>query len=153
MTMAKANWIKTLQQSLHLKGNQAIQHQKTMTSSVTTAWGVYWDCDSIARDLLQNYFDGNRGNLTEVKIKVKGSDVTISAPSAFNLDRLFYLGSEKGEDDVGEYGEGFKAAVVNLLRDHGVEIVAVSGNRCVHIHLSDGTIEETALKPIVYDFY
>ena len=36
------------------------------------------------------------------------------------LDRLFFLGSEKGADDLGQYGEGFKAAAICLLRDHGV---------------------------------
>ena len=150
--MAKPNWMRSLNRLLQLKGME-LHHEMTRTSAVTTAWGVYWDEDNIARDLIQNFFDANRGNLSEVKVEVKGSDVTISAPSTYNLQRLFYLGSEKGEHDVGEYGEGFKAAAVNLLRDHGVELIAVSCNRCVHIHLSDEIVEDTQLQPVVYDFY
>jgi hypothetical protein len=130
-----------------------MEHEKTLTSAVTTAWGVHWNEDNIARDLMQNFYDANRDNLSEVKVKVQGSDVAISGPSAFNLDRLFYLGSEKGADEAGEYGEGFKAAVLNLLRDHQVEVVAVSAYRCVRIHLSEETVEDTQLQPMVYDFY
>ena len=150
--MAKPNWMRQLNRLLQLKG-RGLRHEMRLISAVTTAWGVKWDENYIARDLIQNFFDAARGNLSEVEVTVKGSDVTISAASAFNLQRLFYLGSEKGEDDVGQYGEGFKAAAVNLLRDHGVELIAVSGNRCVHIHLSEEMVEDTQLQPVVYDFY
>ena len=154
--MAKPNWTRNLDQLLHLKGME-LHDKMTRTSAVTTAWGVFWVENLIARDLMQNFFDANRGNLSEVKVEVlageKGSDVTISAPSAYNLQRLFYLGSEKREHDVGEYGEGFKAAAVNLLRDWGVELIAVSGNLCVHLHLSEDVVEDTQLHPIVYEFY
>ena len=155
--MVNPTWEINVRKTLNMKRTQRMEHEKTLTSAVTTAWGVYWNEDSIARDLIQNFFDANRSNLSEVKVEVlageKGSDVTISAPSAYNLQRLFYLGSEKGEDDVGEYGEGFKAAAVNLLRDWGVELIAVSGNLCVHIHLSEDIVEDTQLQPVVYDFY
>ena len=82
---------------------------RTLVSSVTTAWGVDWDERLIARDLMQNFFDANRAALREVRVTVDGANVRVSAPAAFNLEQLFYLGSEKGEDDIGQYGEGFKA--------------------------------------------
>ena len=41
---------------------------------------------------------------------LKKDDVTVHGEALFNLRRLFYVGSEKGEGDIGQYGEGFKAA-------------------------------------------
>ena len=150
--MAREDWMKKLEVSLRFK-RKGLKYLETLTSAVTTAWGVDWDEDYIARDIMQNFFDANRGSLREVKVKVDGSDVTISAPSPFNLERLYYLGSEKGEDDVGQYGEGAKAAIINLLRDHNVEPIAVSGDRCVHAHLSDELVGDTGLRPVKYDYY
>lgn len=58
---------------------------------------------------------------------VEDTKVTISGPAAFDLLRLFYLCSEKGDEDIGQYGECFKAAAVCLLRDHGIEPIAIIG--------------------------
>ena len=52
---------------------------KTLTSSVTTAWGVDWDEVYIARDLMQNFFDANRGRVSEIRVDANGWDVVISA--------------------------------------------------------------------------
>jgi hypothetical protein len=95
---------------------------KTLTSAVTTAWGADWDEIYIARDVMQNFFDSDRNCLNEVRVVAEGKDVRITAAAAFNLDRLFYLGSEKSDDDMGQYGEGFKVAATCLLRDHSVDI-------------------------------
>ena len=50
---------------------------KTLTSSVTTAWGVDWDEVYIARDLMQNFFDANRGRVSEIRVDANGWDVVI----------------------------------------------------------------------------
>src|SRR5271166_4171013 len=112
-----------------------LRFTRTLTSAVTTAWGVDWDEVYIARDLMQNFFDANRGRLSEVRVVANGKDVRITAPSAFNLERLFYLGSEKGEDDIGHYGEGFKVAATCLLRDHCVSVLAASGKDVLRLRI------------------
>ena len=132
---------------------QGLRHEQTLTSAVTTGWGVNWDEEYIARDIMQNFFDANRGQLDEVKVGVDGSDVTISAPALYDLEHLFYFHSTKGEDDIGQYGEGFKAAATCLLRDHHIEPIAVSKDRALHIRISDDTVGNIRLKPIVYDFF
>lgn len=134
-------------------GIQGAQYLKTLTSSVTTAWGVKWDETYIARDLLQNFFDANRECLKDVIVKSHGTTVEISAPRQFSQERLFYLGSEKTSDDVGQYGEGFKAAAVCLLRDFHVTPIARSGYEIVCLRISEDAVEGTAMKPIVYDFF
>ena len=78
-----------------------LTHLDSRTSSVTTSWGVNWDENYIARDLMQNFFDANRECLGDVRLQVHGNTVEITAPAEFELARLFYLGSEKGGDDVG----------------------------------------------------
>jgi len=147
------NWEKSLEILKQLNIGSDVKHVQTMTSSVTTAWGVNWDEVLIARDLMQNFFDANRSRLQDVTVSAEGTQVTISAPAGFNLARLFYLGSEKGGEDVGQYGEGFKAAVMCLMRDHRVEPVAMSGKDIICFRISEDTVAGTGLRPIIYDFF
>jgi hypothetical protein len=126
---------------------------RTAESSVTTAWGVRWNEMQIARDVLQNFYDANNDELEKVTVTTLHSDVRITAPAEFKLERLFYLGSEKTSDDIGQYGEGFKAAAVCLVRDHGVTPIAISGANMVVVRLSPTPVDETRLQPLLYDFY
>lgn len=124
----------------------------THTSSVTTAWGVNWSEDYIARDILQNFHDANKENINSIEVTVKKDLVCVKGKSLFNLQRLFYVGSEKGEDDIGQYGEGFKAAIVSLIK-RGVSLpISVSGDEAVVIRVGE-EINNTALCPLVYDFF
>ena len=134
-------------------GDTALRHVRTETSAVTTAWGVNWSEALIARDLMQNFYDANRAGGANIQVAVEGRDVTISAPAAHNLERLFYLGSEKGPDEVGHYGEGFKVAVTCLLRDHRVTPVALSGSQALCLRISDDPVAGTKLYPLIYDFF
>src|SRR5262245_12926889 len=95
----------------------SLTFRETKESAVTTNWRVKWDAAMVARDLMQNFVDANRAAFDAITIRqVKGS-VAISAPAEFDLHRLYYLGSEKEADDIGQFGEGFKAAAVCVLRD------------------------------------
>lgn len=136
----------------HLPGTKCTL-VRTVESAVTTAWGVRWNEMQIARDVLQNFYDANKDQLDKVKVTKHNSDVWIDAPAQFKLERLFYLGSEKASEDIGEYGEGFKAATVCLLRDHGVTPVGISGTSMVHVRLSPKAVDETRLQPLLYDYY
>jgi hypothetical protein len=102
---------------------------------------------------MQNFFDANRDRLAEVLVSSDGKDVRITAPAAFNLERLFYLGSEKGEDDIGHYGEGFKVAATCLLRDHAVNVLVASGKDVLRLRIAGTTVRDTDLFPVEYDFY
>jgi len=136
----------------HLPGTKC-SFIRTGESAVTTSWGVRWNEAQIARDLLQNFYDANRDELQAVSATLNGGDVRIAGPAGFDLERLFYLGSEKTRDDIGQYGEGFKAAAMCLLRDHGVSPVGVSGKMLVHVRLADSFAANTKLRPLIYDFY
>lgn len=124
-----------------------------LSSAVTTAWGVQWTESMIARDLLQNFVDANRQTLNKVLVRSSRAGVTVTAPTEFELARLFFLGSEKDEGDVGQYGEGFKAAAICLLRDHDVQPVVLSGTRAVRLRVADEQVAGTALRPVIYEFF
>ena len=126
---------------------------ETLTSAITTSWGVDWDETLIARDILQNFYDANRNDLDSVAVQTRSDRVLIAAPAEFNLKRLFYLGSEKGESDVGQYGEGFKVAATCMLRDQAVTPIFLSGSEVLVLRVADRKVEGTELTPIEYDFY
>lgn len=141
-----------LLETLGLPKNATFDH--STTSAVTTSWGVHWDEDSIARDLLQNFFDANRDQLDRITIEVTPDTVRITGPSGHDLEQLFFLGSEKDPAaNVGQYGEGFKAAAMCLVRDHGVRPVARSGGKIACIRLASAPVAGTALYPLVYDWF
>lgn len=146
------DWQTSLE-ALHELGITDVEYKETLTSSVTTSWGVEWDEQYIARDILQNFFDANRSNVHNIDIKTNGSVIEICAPAAFNLKELFYLGSKKGDDDVGQYGEGFKAAAMCLLRDHRVVPLMICENSVVCMRVAHMPVENTDLYPIIYDFF
>ena len=131
----------------------SLTYRHSRTSSVTTSWGVNWDEEFIARDLLQNFFDANRERLAEVKVTIEASTVTVFGPAPMELERLFYLGSEKGDDDIGKYGEGFKVAAVCLLRDHDLHPIVASRGDVLCIRMDPEQVAGTALRPLVYDFF
>lgn len=125
-----------------------------LESNVTTAWGVDWDELYIARDLLQNFYDANKDNVDQIIIeRLADNTIIITGANRFNLKKLFYLGSEKTSEDVGKYGEGFKAAAVCLLRDYNISPIAVSGSDIYVIHLSESAVPGTKMYPLVYDYY
>lgn len=79
--------------------------------------------------------------------------IVITAPQSCRLERLFYLGSEKGADKVGQYGEGFKAAALCLLRDMRVNLFIGSEDRALELKISNIPVSNTGLFPLEYQFY
>jgi hypothetical protein len=145
-------WKDSLRQ-LERFGFSGLQHEKTVVSSVTTSWGVDWDEELVARDLMQNFFDANREQVSEIKVTTVEGTVTVSAPAYYDLERLYFLGSEKGPEDVGQYGEGFKAAATCVLRSGMTFLAAASGRKVLRIRVDNQPAGGTQLYPLVYDFF
>ncbi len=125
-----------------------------VNSPITTGWRVKWDEQAVARDLFQNFFDANERHLSKVIVTSFDHTVVVTAPTEFDLNHLFYLGSEKNvETNVGKYGEGAKAAILCLLRDFGATFECASGSRHLQVTIGDETIGEMAsLRPLRYRF-
>jgi hypothetical protein len=66
-----------------------VRYLHAETSSVTTAWGANWSETVIACDIRQNPYDADRSRIDDIYIESDGPDVTVSAPSGYNLQRLF----------------------------------------------------------------
>lgn len=83
---------------------------------------LQWSNFKIARDLLQNYYDGHGHTLEGVNIEVnKTADgkykIKISGESSWDYSHLDQMGSSTKHDplDAGGYGEGTRAVAVSLL--------------------------------------
>ena len=64
---------------LGISGVTEAKYLKTVESSVTTSWGVNWDHDYIARDILQNFRDANLKEIDKFDIKVHDDQILVSA--------------------------------------------------------------------------
>jgi hypothetical protein len=134
-------------------GFENLKHERSETGQVTTNWGVNWDEWYIARDLIQNFYDANKANVSDIKIQSENGRVTISAPVEFDLNELYFIGSKKGADDVGQYGEGFKVATACLLKKFGISPIAQSGNNLLRIRLGEADESTANMQPLCYDFF
>ena len=154
MTKIKENQdtLKSKRALLDLPSVTSAKLLESHNSSVTTAWGVNWGEDYIARDILQNFRDANKEDINGIEVDVKKDLVCVKGNGLFNLRRLFYVGSEKGEGDIGQYGEGFKAAMVSMLKKGVNYPISISGDKAVVIRVGD-EIDDTNLCPLVYDFF
>lgn len=100
---------------------------KIVDTRITDHWGVQWSPMEIVRDFLQNFYDDNK--IDDIKINISKNTVTVSAPNEFDYEELLYLGSHKGKDKVGQYGEGFKAATLNIMRNHNSNVEIIVGGK------------------------
>ena len=134
---------------------EEVTFEESVTSSVTTSWGVEWSEDYIARDIIQNFRDANKNNINKIIVNVQNNLVCISAPSSFDLRALFYVGTDKDKDstNIGQYGEGFKAAVVSLQKMGVKYPVSISEDKACVISVGDSVGKGLDLKPLVYNFY
>ncbi|MEO6326524.1 MAG: hypothetical protein ABIQ65_18010 [Thermoanaerobaculia bacterium] len=73
---------------LEALGFRALKHERTDQSAATTSWGVRWDEEFVARDLLQNFYDANRERLSDVTVDLKDGLLMVSAPASFDLEPM-----------------------------------------------------------------
>ncbi len=97
---------------------------------------VKWDSDKIARDLLQNFYDGHGQTLNGVDINFEKQQdgkykVKISGKSTYSPDKAVLLGESSKRNDskaAGNYGEGIKMVVLKLLKDGNCDSVKIASD-------------------------
>ena len=117
-------------------GNIVPKERTLTTISESYADSLVWDNDKIARDLLQNFYDGHGQTLDGVKFDVIPTEegkykVKIQGKSTYSPDKAILLGeSSKKNDDkaAGNYGEGLKMVVLKLLREKGANEVNIAAD-------------------------
>ena len=121
------------------------------TIAAEYADSVRWDNDKIARDTLQNFFDGHGQTLNGVKLSfLPGLNgrykIRISGDSTYSVEKAIYLGSSVKRDDsraAGNYGEGLKMSALKILNNGGGEEFKIaSGNWELIYKLADGQVVE-----------
>ena len=98
------------------------------------AKSLNWDNDKIARDFLQNFYDGHGQTLDGVKFAINpiGNGkykVRIEGKTTYSADKALYIGcSTKVENAnaAGNYGEGLKMASLKMMVEKGAKDVKIS---------------------------
>lgn len=119
--------------------------------SESYADSVQWNNDKIARDVLQNFFDGHGQTLDGVKLHFEPTGtgkykVRIEGKSTYTPDKAVYIGESTKRNDAkaaGNYGEGLKMATLKLLKDGGAQDVKIaSDNWKVTYSLDKGNLSD-----------
>lgn len=119
--------------------------------SESYADSVKWDNDKIARDVLQNFYDGHGQTLDGVKLHFEPTGtgkykVRIEGKSTYTPDKAVYIGESTKRNDAkaaGNYGEGLKMATLKLLKDCGAQDVKIaSDNWKVAYSLDKGNLSD-----------
>ncbi|MDR1167919.1 MAG: hypothetical protein LBK53_03380 [Heliobacteriaceae bacterium] len=105
------------------------------TISESYADSVQWNNDKIARDVMQNFYDGHGQTLDGVKMSFTPFDgkyrVRIEGKSTYTPDKAVLIGESTKREDAkaaGNYGEGLKMAVLKLLKDSGAKNVSIGAD-------------------------
>lgn len=112
--------------------------RKNVCTNVSESYAdsVQWDNNKIARDVLQNFFDGHGQTLDGVRLKfisVEGGrfKIRIEGDSSYTVDKAILIGESTKRDNAkaaGNYGEGLKMSVLKLLRDKGAKEVKIGSD-------------------------
>lgn len=127
--------------------------ETTMKTTITEDYAdsVQWDSKKIARDLMQNFYDGHNQTLNGVDIEFKKQEngkykVRITGKSTYSPDKAVLLGESSKRDNskaAGNYGEGLKMVVLKLLKDGKSDSVKIaSGDWRVDWKLDKGDLNE-----------
>ena len=144
---------------------EVITHQTStfkegeMKTTITEDYAdsVQWDSKKIARDLMQNFYDGHNQTLNGVDIEFKKQPngkykVRITGKSTYSPDKAVLLGESSKRDNAkaaGNYGEGLKMVVLKLLKDGKSDSVKIgSGDWKVNWTLEQGDLN--AKKVLAY---
>ena len=135
------------------------EHIKSITSSVTTSWGEeIWDHEKISRDILQNARDGvvsAKMDIDQIKISTDDDLIKVYAPNEYCLEKLYYIGSSKTEQDnmIGAHGEGVKKCLSDMARMGITNPIMISGDQCLIVSVGKEVPGTDGLRALVYNYF
>lgn len=107
---------------IHPEDNYRLNVTEDAGMKIRYGTKLQWSGFKIARDLLQNYYDGHGHTLEGVNIEINKTEdgkykIKISGESSWDYTHLDQMGSSTKHDplDAGGYGEGTRAVAVSLL--------------------------------------
>lgn len=109
-------------------GNRKIDNLNMKVNSDTTVRygkGINWSNEKIARDIMQNFYDGHGHTLEGVKVNIKNNNgiykVKVSGDGLYAPENVIYMGEgTKNLNNIdlynaGGFGEGSKVLTANML--------------------------------------
>lgn len=126
---------------------------KNQMTNITESYAdsVQWNNDKIARDVLQNFYDGHGQTLDGIQMTFVPAangkyKVRIKGDSTYTVDKAVYIGESTKRDNAkaaGNYGEGLKMSVLKLLKDGGASEVNIgSDNWKLTYNLQKGDLSD-----------
>ena len=126
---------------------------KNQLTNITESYAdsVQWNNDKIARDVMQNFYDGHGQTLDGVQMTFKPAangkyKIRIKGDSTYTVDKAVYIGESTKRDNAkaaGNYGEGLKMSVLKLLKDSGADEVKIgSDNWKLTYNLQKGDLSD-----------
>lgn len=90
---------------------------------------VVWDNDKVARDIMQNFYDGHGQTLDGVRMYFDPLEngrykVRIEGNSTYTPDKAILIGESSKQNDAkaaGNFGEGLKMTALKILKDSGAD--------------------------------
>ena len=144
---------------LELPEIKSAEHIKSVGSAATNQWGeVIWSEEMIARDSLQNFVDGAveaKIDVNKIKISTDNDQIRVHAPNEYELEKLFYIGSNKQEmecSQIGSNGEGSVKLVADLSRMGIFNPIFISGDKALVISLGK-EIPKVSLRALTYSYF
>lgn len=120
------------------EANKAFTPKTLTETTITEAYAdsVVWDNDKVARDLMQNFYDGHGQTLNGVRMSFDpvANDrykVRLEGKSTYTADKAILLGETSKQNDAkaaGNFGEGLKMTVLKILKDSGAENFTVGSD-------------------------
>lgn len=120
------------------------------------SYDVHWSGEKIARDIWQNFFDGNDQTLDGIMPRITPAKypyhtVHIEGAQEYDFRKLLHFGGTSKEGNTkaaGGFGEGAKIAAFLLLRDHKVDTVRFGSGDWVLEYYLASVPEEQYDKPV-----
>ena len=126
-------------------------------TNICMSYPVKWDMYDIANNYVQNFIDalGTERFGRDFSVTLEGNVITLSAPTGFAAEWLYYLGAstkrEDKEKNAGGFGEGFKIAALCTLRDLHLDVEMESRDWSLRVTQVAGTIAKKEVSLLAYE--
>ncbi|MDR1417049.1 MAG: hypothetical protein LBJ57_06490 [Prevotellaceae bacterium] len=132
--------------------------KKTLPLNLIFDYPVHWSKYKVLRDFVQNFYDsiGHKKWHKSFTYTYKNDVLVMKAKNvSFSYEWLVHIGaSTKRHSDTkyaGYFGEGFKIASLNAVRDHQWQVFAKSSDWRIEVITSDLIIDDKKLKSLAYE--
>jgi hypothetical protein len=119
---------------------------------------VRWSEYKVLRDFVQNFYDsiGYRKWNDRFHYSYNSGELSITAAGvSFSYEWLIPIGASTKRDDsnnyAGYFGEGFKIASLNALREYDWDVYAGSSDWQIHVVKSAMTVDNKVLDSLAYE--